>query len=83
MNTILCLGIVLVGALVAEKIINYLKIPAITSYMLLGILLGPHAFNITGEGLLASSELLSNIVLGFIAFHIGKNFSIESFKRIG
>jgi Kef-type K+ transport system membrane component KefB len=83
MNTILCLGIVLVGALVAEKVINYLKIPAITSYILLGILLGPYAFNITGEGLLASSELLSNIVLGFIAFHIGKNFSIESFKRIG
>ena len=83
MNTILCLGIVLVGALVAEKVINYLKIPAITSYILLGILLGPHAFNITGEGLLASSELLSNIVLGFIAFHIGKNFSTESFKRIG
>ena len=83
MNTILCLGIVLVGALVAEKIISYLKIPAITSYILLGILLGPYAMNVTGGGLIASSELLSNIVLGFIAFHIGKNFSIENFKRIG
>jgi len=82
-NTILCLGIVLVGALVAEKIISYLKIPAITSYILLGILLGPYAMNVTGGGLIASSELLSNIVLGFIAFHIGKNFSIENFKRIG
>ena len=83
MNTILCLGIILVGALVAEKIVNYAKIPAITSYILLGILLGPYALNITGEGLMASSELLSNIVLGFIAFHIGKNFSLENFKRIG
>ena len=83
MNTILCLGIVLVGALVAEKIISYLKIPAITSYILLGILLGPYALNVTGGGLIASSELLSNIVLGFIAFHIGKNFSVEHFKRIG
>jgi len=83
MNTILCLGIVLVGALVAEKIINYLKIPAITSYILLGVLLGPYALNVTGGSLIASSELLSNIVLGFIAFHIGKNFSIESFERIG
>ena len=83
MNTILCLGIVLVGALVAEKVISYLKIPAITSYILLGILLGPYALNVTGGGLIASSELLSNIVLGFIAFHIGKNFSIEHFKRIG
>ena len=83
MNTILCLGIVLVGALVAEKIISYLKIPAITSYILLGILLGPYALNVTGGSLIASSELLSNIVLGFIAFHIGKNFSVEHFKRIG
>ncbi|MHC4183233.1 MAG: cation:proton antiporter [Planctomycetota bacterium] len=83
MNTILCLGIILVGALVAEKIVNYIKVPAITSYILLGILLGPYALNITGEGLMAASELLSNIVLGFIAFHIGKNFSLENFRRIG
>jgi Kef-type K+ transport system membrane component KefB len=83
MSTILCLGIILVGAIVAEKIVNYIKLPAITSYILLGILLGPYALNIMGEGLMASSELLSNIVLGFIAFHIGKNFSLENFKRIG
>ncbi len=83
MNTILCLGIILVGALVAEKIVSYLKVPAITSYILLGILLGPYALNVTGEGLMASSELFSNIVLGFIAFHIGKNFSFENFRRIG
>lgn len=83
MNTILCLGIILVGALVAEKVVSYLKVPAITSYILLGILLGPYALNLTGEGLMASSELFSNIVLGFIAFHIGKNFSLENFRRIG
>ena len=83
MNTILCLGIVLFGALAAEKIVNYVKVPAITSYILLGILLGPYALNVMGEGLLAASELLSNIVLGFIAFHIGRNFSLENFKRIG
>lgn len=83
MNTILCLGIILVGAILAEKIVNYIKLPAITSYILLGILLGPFALNITGEGLMASSELFSNIVLGFIAFHIGKNFSLENFRKIG
>ncbi len=83
MNTILCLGIVLIGAIVAEKLVSYLKIPAITSYILLGILLGPHALNLTGGGLNAASELLSNIVLGFIAFHIGRNFSLENFRKIG
>ena len=62
MNTILCLGIVLVGALVAEKIINYLKIPAITAYILLGILLGPYALNITGEGMIGSVYIISRII---------------------
>ncbi|MCR4292571.1 MAG: cation:proton antiporter [Candidatus Kuenenia sp.] len=83
MNTILCLGIILVGAIIAEKIVNYIKVPAITSYILLGILIGPYAINITGEGLMTATELLSNMALGFIAFHIGKNFSLENFKRIG
>lgn len=83
MNTILCLGIILVGAIIAEKIVNYIKVPAITSYILLGIIIGPYAINITGEGLMTATELLSNMALGFIAFHIGKNFSFENFKRIG
>jgi Kef-type K+ transport system membrane component KefB len=83
LNTILCLGIILVGAIVSEKIVNYLRIPAITSYILLGILLGPHALNITGNGLMLSTEILSNIVLGLIAFHIGRNFSLENFRKIG
>lgn len=83
MNTILCLGIILVGAIIAEKIVNYIKVPAITSYILLGIIIGPYAINITGEGLMTATELLSNMALGFIAFHIGKNFSLENFKRIG
>lgn len=83
MNTILCLGIILVGAIIAEKIVNYIKVPAITSYILLGIIIGPYAINITGEGLITATELLSNMALGFIAFHIGKNFSVENFKRIG
>ncbi len=83
MNTILSLGIVLVGGLAAEKVVSRYNVPAITSYILLGILLGPHVFHLTGDELLGASELLSNIVLGFIAFNIGENFSAKSFRRIG
>ena len=83
MNTILSLGIILSGALVAEKVVNYLRVPAITSYILLGIALGPYSLNIADRGLIASSEILSNIVLGFIAFHVGENFSLTNFKKIG
>ncbi len=83
MNTIFSMGIILISALVAEKIVNYLKIPAITSYIILGIVLGPYVLNITDNVLMESSDLLSNIVLGFIAFHIGENFSLKNFRKIG
>ncbi|MCP5006565.1 MAG: cation:proton antiporter [Planctomycetes bacterium] len=67
----------------SEKIVKYLKIPAITSYIILGIVLGPYVLDITNGVLMESSEFLSNIVLGFIAFNMGENFSLKNFRKIG
>ncbi|MDT8317637.1 MAG: cation:proton antiporter [bacterium] len=83
MNTIASIGTVLIGGLVAEKFVNRFNIPAISSYILLGILIGPHIFDLLSPSLIGSTELLSNIVLSFIAFHIGRNFSITNFREIG
>lgn len=83
MNTLLSIGIILLGGLLAEKLVSRYNVPAITSYILLGIILGPHTFKITGTELIAVSDLFSNLVLGFIAFHIGENFSLENFRKIG
>lgn len=83
MNTIISLGIVLLSGLLAEKSVARYKIPAITAYILLGIFIGPHALHIVGGELIGATELFSNIVLSFIAFNIGENFSVRSFRRIG
>lgn len=83
MNTILGLGIILTGGLLAEKLVSRYNIPAISSYIVLGIILGPYVLDLTGEGLLSASETLFNIALGFIAFHLGRNFFIDDFKKIG
>ena len=83
MNTIASLGTVLLGGLAAEKFVNRYNIPAISSYILLGILIGPHVLDLLSHGVLDATDLLSNIVLGFIAFHIGNNFSLSTFRAIG
>lgn len=83
MNILLSIGIILLGGLVAEKIVSRQNIPAITSYILLGIILGPHVLKVTGPELIGLSDFISNLVLGFIAFHIGENFSLEHFRKIG
>lgn len=83
MNTVLSLGIILLGGLAIEKVVSRLNIPAITSYMVLGIFLGPTFMDLAGEGVIGASELISHIVLGIIAFQIGSNFYLENFRRIG
>ncbi len=81
--TILSLGFILLAALLAGKLIRQLKIPMVTAYLILGIIIGPAVLNLVSEGILTSSGLISNIVLGLIAFSIGQNFALERFRKIG
>jgi Kef-type K+ transport system membrane component KefB len=83
MTTLVSLGLVLLGGLVAEKIISHFKIPAVTAYLLCGIILGPSAAKIIKSELLAASDLFSNVALGLISFHIGHSFSLAHIKQIG
>lgn len=83
MNAVLSLGIILLGALAAEKVVRRINVPAITSYIVLGIILGPSLLDLAGEGVAGASDVMSHIVLGFIAFQIGSNFRAEDFRKIG
>ena len=80
---IFSLGIILLLGLAAAKLIHRIKVPSITAYLLLGIIIGPYALNLVSQGILDSSGLISNVVLGFVAFSIGQNFLISTFRRIG
>ncbi|MDD5553043.1 MAG: cation:proton antiporter [Candidatus Omnitrophica bacterium] len=83
MNTILGLGLILTAGLFSAKVIKRIKFPAVTAYLLLGILIGPSLFKLVPAGILNSSGLISNIVLGIIAFGIGQNFSLHHLRRLG
>lgn len=82
-NTIFSLGLILLLGFVSAKLIRRIKIPTITAYLLLGIIIGPPVLNLVSKGILNSSSLISNVVLGFIAFSLGQNFSIATFRKIG
>jgi Kef-type K+ transport system membrane component KefB len=82
-NVILSLGFILLAGLVAATIIKSFKLPTITAYLVLGIIIGPHFLGFISNRVIASSGLISNIVLSFIAFSIGQNFSRDRFRQIG
>jgi NhaP-type Na+/H+ or K+/H+ antiporter len=83
MNLIFSLGFILLLGLVGARLINKIKLPSVTAYLLLGILIGPSLAGFVSSELLTASGFISNIVLGLIAFSIGQNFSRENFLRIG
>ena len=80
---ILSLGFILIAGLFSAKIIRRLKLPMVTAYLLLGILVGPAFLNMISDGIIIHSGLISNIVLGFIAFNLGQNFSADSMRKMG
>ncbi len=83
MNSLLSFGVILLAGFFAAKVLRRIKFPAVTAYLLLGILLGPGVLNLASEQIINASGLISNIVLGIIAFGLGQNFSRQNFSRIG
>lgn len=83
MNTILGFGFILLAGLFSARLINKIGFPAVTAYLLLGIFIGPSVFKLIPQDIVVASGLISNIVLGIIAFGIGQNFSRDNFRKVG
>jgi len=91
MNTLLSVSIALLAGLMMTRLFKRLKLPAVTAYLVAGVLIGPYclgALNIDGLGFNSSDAvsklaLISEVALGFIAFSIGNEFRINDLKKTG
>ncbi len=85
------LALALFAGLFMSRIVKPLGLPAVTGYLLAGILLGPYclgSLGITGlfesmEELTPMAEIVQNTALGFIAFAIGTEFKLSALKKTG
>ena len=82
-NVILDIGLILLAAVVAASLINYIRLPRITSYIIMGVLIGPSLLNLISPELLEHSNLFTSVALSFIAFDLGKKFSLDKLRSIG
>lgn len=91
MEALLCLSISLIAGLMLSRVAKLLKLPAVTAYLVAGILVGPYllgSFGIGGLGFVSmddvkSYSIISDVALGFIAFSIGNEFRLTQLKKIG
>ena len=90
-NILLSIGIAMAAGLIMSRIVKMLKLPAVTGYLVAGILIGPYCLGklgVNGIGFTTMDQVnnlkvLSEIALGFIAFSIGSEFRLEELKKIG
>ncbi len=76
-------GISAVLGLFAGQLVSKIKVPIVAGYVLIGVICGKSGFNIFSREVLEHSELISSIALGFIAFSIGSEMSLDTLKKLG
>lgn len=87
---LLSISLALLVGLLLSRLAKKLNLPAVTAYLIAGVLIGPFclgALNIEGIGItksqLAGFSIISDVALGFIAFSMGNEFRINQLKEIG
>ncbi len=76
-------GLIFLLGLVFSRILEKAKLPAVTSYLLLGVVLGPYVLDIIPRNLMGSMSLVADTVLSMVAFSLGQVFELKSISRVG
>lgn len=91
MQTLMSLSVCLFAGLVLSRLAKLVKLPAVTAYLVAGILVGPYVLGslaLPGLGFISMEdiktyELIPDVALGFIAFLIGNEFRLAQLKATG
>ncbi len=91
MQALLSIAVAIFAGLMLSRLAKLVKLPAVTAYLVAGILVGPYvlgSFGVSGLGFTSMEDIntysiLSDVALGFIAFSIGNEFRLSQLKKTG
>jgi Kef-type K+ transport system membrane component KefB len=82
-NSILGIALIIIAGYAGAKALRKIHFPAVTAYLLIGILIGPRLLNLIPVQVINASDFISNFVLGIIAFMLGAHFTLKDLKAAG
>ena len=82
-SIILSVALMLFLGFLASRLTKLIKLPNVTAYIILGVLIGPYILNIVPTSVIKGADFLADIALALISFCIGEYFKISSFKKNG
>ena len=87
---LITLSVALLAGLLLSRVARKFSLPAVTAYLIAGVLIGPFilgALEIPGLGIrheqLEQFGVIADVALGFIAFSMGNEFRLAQLKKIG
>ncbi len=80
---IISIALMLFLGFLGTRVTKRLKLPNVTAYILVGIIIGPYALNLIPENIVSKMDFLSDIALAFIAFSTGEFFKFSVLKKNG
>ena len=81
--TIVSLSIMMIGGFLMSRLTSLLRLPNVTAYIVVGILIGPFCLDLIPREMLVHTEFLPDIALAFIAFSTGEFFRFSSMRKNG
>ena len=90
-TNLICLAVAMIGGLMMSRLTKKLHLPAVTAYLVAGLLMGPFivgAIGIPGLGFnslhqVEGLRIVTQTALGFIAFTIGNEFRLSQLRATG
>ena len=90
-EVLLSIAVAMFAGLLMSRVVKPLKLPAVTGYLIAGLLIGPFVLGRLGvDGLgftsfnaVEAMKPISEVALGFIAFNIGNEFRLSQLRIIG
>ena len=91
MQILLSLSIAMLAGLLMSRLTKLWNLPAVTAYLVAGVLVGPYVLGrlgVPGLGFISNEDvanysIISDAALGFIAFAMGNEFRISELKKTG
>ncbi len=82
-HVIFGVGVLLLGGYFLGKLAQWLKLPAVTGYIVAGLLLGDSLTGLVHVRMTPNLRIITDIALGIIAVTIGGEFNRAKLRRLG
>lgn len=83
LNAFSYLAIAMILGILSSKVMERIKFPHVTGYIVIGLIAGPYCLNVLPLETIESFSIIPDIALGLIAFSIGSEFKLSFLKVVG